>query len=753
MTNVTQGSQVYYRILLDNVGNGDAIDITIADLLPPYTSYNSSSPPAGFYNATAVAWFVPILPRRTAGYIDLFLDVSPNATIGFDLINVVGISYDVSGVPVTRFAIAPPITVLSNITPPPPPPPPPPGFMLNKTTNMTTVRQGGQVTYQILLNFTTSFGIDIVAVDTLPPSTSYNRSEPAALSFNATHVVFPTIFFMSPGETLLMNLTLDVHRNATINASLINEVNVSFNNGLANVSAIAYTTLQPITVLPHLRPNLLLSKVTSMSETRQGGIVDYQIRLTNIGQDATNVVVTDIFPQGTRYGGSSPFSYNYNDTQAEIIIPFIPIASVYEINISLKVTPNATPGSSLINNARVLYYNGTEDVTKTANSSGQPIFIAPTPFPPAPSYALTCGDCDGSGFVDVLDSYKAAKYAVGSATLDDSQFRACNVQGARGSRYNPYADVTTLDALTIAQYVVGRIPSLTCAEEEKVVFYSQREPSHSEIYTMNKDGTNEQPVRFNGSLQSTDSHPSLSPDGQWIVFQTDRDAATPFYPDTIYRVPTNNTDPNYEPEQLTTLPFHDTSPVWSPTGDDIAFVSENRIPQGIYVLDLRTRAINFVIAGNQPAWSPDGRQIVYTKGFNGIYKIDKDGMNDQELTHIPTEYLTPFLPRSERHPHWGRNGKITFIRSDPRCLPAGCRDTNQVWMMDSDGSDQQQITYLGTGADNPAWMRDSNSILFHGDQQGGANLSIRKVVSFPGGIVTELTSQAPLFSTDRDAMQ
>ena len=76
-----------------------------------------------------------------------------------------------------------------------------------------------------------------------------------------------------------------------------------------------------------------------------------------------------------------------------------------------------------------------------------------------PCVSARCGDCDGDGFVTILDAYAAAQHDAGQTTLTETGFSNCNVVG----EYQPSrtATVSVLDALQIVQYVVGRV-SLTC---------------------------------------------------------------------------------------------------------------------------------------------------------------------------------------------------------------------------------------------------------------------------------------------------
>jgi len=71
----------------------------------------------------------------------------------------------------------------------------------------------------------------------------------------------------------------------------------------------------------------------------------------------------------------------------------------------------------------------------------------------------TCGDCDLSGSVDILDAHRAALHSAGLVDLGGAAFSACNVEG--DMEPGPHARVGTLDALTLARFVVG-LDSISC---------------------------------------------------------------------------------------------------------------------------------------------------------------------------------------------------------------------------------------------------------------------------------------------------
>ena len=97
-----------------------------------------------------------------------------------------------------------------------------------------------------------------------------------------------------------------------------------------------------------------------------------------------------------------------------------------------------------------------------------------------------------------------------------------------------------------------------------------------------------------------------------------------------------------------------------------------------------------------PCWSPSGNQIVFVSDRGGnwdIWVMNANGANVIQLTNDP---------QFEQHPVWSPNGqKIAFERG------------SDVWVMDANGASPLNLTN-GVGAFNglPTWSPNSQSIAF-----------------------------------------
>jgi dipeptidyl aminopeptidase/acylaminoacyl peptidase len=135
-------------------------------------------------------------------------------------------------------------------------------------------------------------------------------------------------------------------------------------------------------------------------------------------------------------------------------------------------------------------------------------------------------------------------------------------------------------------------------------------------------------------------------------------------------------------EQITSGPFDDANPSWSPDGRRIAFVSERsgdpdrENNPDVYVVDARAGATPKAITtfsgpdGGRPEWSPDGKWLAYLQGSEPEYSAY--GLN--KLAIVPSSggearVLTLALDRPVSNVRWSADGaSLRFLVSDDRAV-------------------------------------------------------------------------------------
>lgn len=113
-----------------------------------------------------------------------------------------------------------------------------------------------------------------------------------------------------------------------------------------------------------------------------------------------------------------------------------------------------------------------------------------------------------------------------------------------------------------------------------------------------------------------------------------------------------------------------------------------------------------------PAWSDDGRKIVYVSGHgyqtHELYIVDSDGKNKRRLTdNKAVEVLPAFSP----------DGKTIAYVSD-------ITDDFEIWLMDVDGRNPRQITNNYGIDSRPYWSPDGDKIIFVSNRSGQLQLWI-----------------------------
>jgi len=189
------------------------------------------------------------------------------------------------------------------------------------------------------------------------------------------------------------------------------------------------------------------------------------------------------------------------------------------------------------------------------------------------------------------------------------------------------------------------------ANGETLVYSAYTYSSNLWEYEIPRSGTistgDGQPVTSENQILE---YGDVSPDGEWLVFDTDR-----FGNQDIFKMPIDGGDEI----QLTHDPADDFAPVWSPNGAEVAFYSMRHGTRDVFVMNADGSSLTRVTHDDMrqeryPRWSPDGNRLAY------------DGVGP--ATESPQVFI---VTRSRRSEPWGEAVVFAPVAAYPSWSPDG----------------------------------------------------------------------------------
>jgi len=201
--------------------------------------------------------------------------------------------------------------------------------------------------------------------------------------------------------------------------------------------------------------------------------------------------------------------------------------------------------------------------------------------------------------------------------------------------------------------------------------------------------------------------PSLSPDGGSFVYAS---AASGNWDIYLLRVGGKNAINLTADNQA-----DDIQPAFSPNGEYIAFRSE-RDGGGIYLMGATGESVRKITDfGYNPAWSPDGTELVIAAESIIDRPNDRYGTSALSVVNVATGRSRLIFSGDAVQPSWSPHGRRIAYWSSFR----GARN---IWTIQPNGGSPVPVTSDNFVNWNPVWAPDGNSIYFTSDRGGNWNI-------------------------------
>jgi Tol biopolymer transport system component len=287
--------------------------------------------------------------------------------------------------------------------------------------------------------------------------------------------------------------------------------------------------------------------------------------------------------------------------------------------------------------------------------------------------------------------------------------------------------------------------SLRALDGSDAASFNSQNNSNDNIWVMNADGSGAQPLTRLTALGANSQGTAWSPDGSQILYHSGRalDGSDNATFNGIFNVWVMNADgsgskPLTHLTRLFAFGGGSDNPIWSPDGSKIVYDSngaldgsDNANPDvNVWIMNADgsgakplTHLTALQALSCCPAWSPDGSKIAFLSSgaFDGsdtnifasnVWVMNADGSDAKPLTQLTTGGTSIV--------RWSPDGgKIAFgsFRALDGSDAPGTNFTDNIWVMNADGSGTKPLTQLTAAAASsagPVWSPDGSQIIFTG---------------------------------------
>jgi Tol biopolymer transport system component len=199
-----------------------------------------------------------------------------------------------------------------------------------------------------------------------------------------------------------------------------------------------------------------------------------------------------------------------------------------------------------------------------------------------------------------------------------------------------------------------------------------------------------------GDIWNFDNHveaarPTFAPDGQSIMFFSTEGGAKPALYHTVGQ--------NSEVMRREAQPIQGESPAWTPDGKQIVYKGCLGVDCGLILSNVDgsyPKQLTPGLTDTNPAVSPDGKTIAFMSSQAGNWDVYTVGVDGSGVTQLTTD------TDDEGLPIWSPDGKtIVFVSNQGNAW--------SVWAMDPDGKNQRSLFELGGSIDGKVSVDMANA--------------------------------------------